>query len=314
MKLTVLDGHALNPGDLSWNGFSPYADLTIFDRTPPELVKNHISNSEAVLLNKVVISSELLRNCHSLKYIGILATGYNIVDVKAAHEYGVCVTNVPAYSTAAVAQHVFAFITSFTNQVSLLNAGIHNGRWVSSPDFCYWDTPLMELEGKTLGILGYGHIGKRVAEIATAFGMNVICCTHHATPDVSGLVSKEDLFARSDFLTLHVPLTQETKEIINKDTLALMKRNAYLINTARGGLISENDVRVALDTGTIAGYACDVLTEEPMKKNCPLLGAPHCLITPHIAWAPKETRIRLMEIALKNFISYLSGSPQNVVS
>jgi glycerate dehydrogenase len=314
MKLTVLDGHALNPGDLSWDAFRKYADVTVYERSPADTVISRIGDSDAVLLNKVSISSDTLKACPALAYIGVLATGYNVVDVQAARKAGVTVTNVPSYSTMAVAQHVFSFITSFTNHVSLHSDGVMNGKWTECPDFCYWDAPLTELDGKTLGIYGYGTIGKRVALIARSFGMNVIYCPHHIESGDTDQVSCDELFSRADFLTLHAPLTKETAGIVNARTLSLMKKSAYVINTARGGLVVEHDVRSALDRGVIAGYAADVLTDEPMKKDCPLLGAPNCLITPHIAWAPLETRQRLMQTAVQNFSSWLSGHPLNVVS
>lgn len=314
MKLTILDGHAVNPGDLSWDCFKKSASVTVYERTPPDLVIGRIGDSDAVLLNKVSITSDILKECPKLKYIGILATGYNVVDIKAAQEFGVTVTNVPSYSTMAVAQHVFSFITTFTNHVQQHSEGVMKGKWTASPDFCYWDSPLTELSGKTLGIFGFGHIGERVARIGEAFGMKVICCPHHVKEGMPEPVSLDGLFEKSDFLTLHAPLTPETAEVVNKRTLALMKNTAYVINTARGGLVNEKDVRTALDSKKIAGYACDVLMDEPMKKDCPLLGAPDCLITPHIAWAPKETRIRLLDTALKNFECYLHGTPRNIVS
>ncbi|MCK9168994.1 MAG: D-2-hydroxyacid dehydrogenase [Treponema sp.] len=314
MKLTVLDGYALNPGDLTWDSFKQFASVTVYERTPLNSVINHIDDSDAVLLNKIIITPDILKQCPNLKYIGILATGYNVVDVKAARKFGVTVTNVPSYSTMSVAQHVFSFITAFTNHVQLHSDSVMKGRWTSCPDFCYWEAPLTELAGKTLGIFGYGHIGERVALIGQAFGMNIICCPHRLKEGIPSPVSPDELFQKSDFLTLHAPLTPETTEVVNRRTLSLMKESAYVINTARGGLVNEKDVRTALDHGRIAGYACDVLTTEPMKDDCPLLGAPNCLITPHIAWAPKETRIRLMDTAFKNFECYLKGSPQNVVS
>jgi glycerate dehydrogenase len=314
MKLTILDGHALNPGDLCWDSFKNFASVTVYERTPSDLIISRIGDSDAVLLNKIPITLSVLKKCPNLKYIGILATGYNVVDVKAARELGITVTNVPSYSTMAVAQHVFSFITTFTNHIQLHSDGVMRGKWTESPDFCYWDAPLIELAGKTLGIYGYGHIGERVALIGQAFGMNILCCPHHIQNGMPHPVSRDELFREADFLTLHAPLTPETTGLVNEETLSLMKTTAYIINTARGGLINERDVRTALDRGKIAGYACDVLTEEPMKKDCTLLGAPNCLITPHIAWAPRETRIRLMDIALKNFEYYLNGTPVNVVS
>ncbi len=313
MRLTVLDGHALNPGDLSWDAFRKYADLTVYEQTSGAETEERVRESDAVLLNKVPVTSDTISRCPRLKYIGVLATGYNVVDVAAAKKAGVCVTNVPAYSTAAVAQHVFAFITCFSNLVALHDASVRSGGWIRSGTFCYWEKPLTELAGKTLGILGYGNIGRKTAEIARAFGMNVIVCPHTARPDTAGAVTRDELFRQSDFLTLHVPLTPETAEIINRDTLSQMRRGAYLINTARGGLVNERDVRDALDSGRLAGYAADVLASEPMAPDCPLYGAPNCVITPHIAWAPLETRRRLMDTAFRNFERWIQGRPQNTV-
>ncbi|MDE5898391.1 MAG: D-2-hydroxyacid dehydrogenase, partial [Treponemataceae bacterium] len=231
----------------------------------------------------------------------------------AAKAAGICVTNIPAYSTMAVAQHVFSLITYFTNHVALHNDSVRSGGWIRSENFCYWNAPLMELCGKTLGIFGYGHIGRQVAAIGRAFGMNVVVCPHKPDSSVEGCVERDELFARSDFLTLHAPLTDETKGIINARTISLMKPGAYIINTARGALADEADVRAALEGGALAGYAADVLCEEPMLPDCPLLGAPNCVITPHIAWAPLETRKRLLDIALANFECWLRGAPQNTV-
>ena len=258
-----------------------------------------------------------------------MATGYNVVDVKACHEKGIIVTNIPSYSTDAVAQHVFSFILHFTNQVALHSQSVHEGKWITNPDFCYWLSPLTELSGKTLGIFGFGHIGQKVCQIALAFGMKVLVCAHSresfekarsslslsaSSKDQISLVSKEDLFKNSDFLSLHAPLTDETENLVNSSTLSLMKNTAILINTARGGMICEKDVRAALDNHKIAGYAADVLLEEPMSESNPLYKAPDCIITPHLAWAPKETRLRLLEIAQNNIRAFLAGEPVNVVS
>ena len=313
MKLTVLDGYAMNPGDLSWDSFSKYADITVFERTPQELAVEHIGNSDAILLNKVKITSDILSKCTNLKYIGVLATGYNVIDVDAVKKAGICATFIPDYSTNAVAQHVFALITYFTNHVAVHNESVINGDWTKNPDFCYWKKPLIELCGKTLGILGYGKIGRQTAKIAEAFGMNVIVCPHKITPEVKNFVNFDSLLKKSDFISLHVPLTEETEEIIDSSAISKMRDGAYIINTARGGLINENDMRAALDSGKIGGYAADVLLHEPMNSDCPLLNAPNCVLTPHIAWAPPETRARLLKIAVENFASYLEGNVQNSI-
>ncbi|MGP1475101.1 MAG: D-2-hydroxyacid dehydrogenase [Treponema sp.] len=313
MKLTVLDGYAMNPGDLSWDSFSKYADITVFERTPQELAVEHIGNSDAILLNKVKITSEILSKCTNLKYIGVLATGYNIIDVDAVKKAGICATFIPDYSTNAVAQHVFALITYFTNHVAVHNESVINGDWTKNPDFCYWKKPLIELCGKTLGILGYGKVGRQTAKIAEAFGMNVIVCPHKITPEIENFVNFDSLLKKSNFISLHVPLTEETEEIIDSSAISKMRDGAYIINTARGGLINENDMRAALDSGKIGGYAADVLLHEPMNSDCPLLNAPNCVLTPHIAWAPPETRARLLKIAVENFASYLEGNVQNSI-
>ncbi|MBQ8679147.1 MAG: D-2-hydroxyacid dehydrogenase [Treponema sp.] len=330
MKITVLDGHGLNPGDLSWDGVKALAsEFTVYDRSPQELVAERIGDSEIILLNKVRITSEIIEKCPRLRYVGVLATGYNVVDTKACRGRGITVTNIPSYSTNAVAQHVFAFILHFTNLVASHSASVHEGKWISNPDFCYWLSPLTEISGKTLGIFGFGHIGQKVAEIALSFGMKVIVHAHSEESFKKGLdcislpssklseissVSLEDLFKKSDFLSLHAPLTPETTELVNENTLSLMKPSAILINTARGGMISEKDVRAALESKKIAAYAADVLLEEPMSKNCPLYKAPNCLITPHLAWAPKETRLRLLDIAIGNIKAFMAGKPVNVVN
>lgn len=316
MKITVLDGHALNPGDLSWSEIASLGDFSVFDRTPRELVAERIGNSEIVILNKIQITDELLEKCPNLRYIGVLATGYNVVDVVACKKRGIIVTNIPSYSTEAVAQHTFAYILNWTNRVTEHSSDVSAGGWIKSRDFSYFLSPLSELCGKTLGIFGYGNIGKKVAQIAKAFGMKVIVCTHgkKSTGDENESVSIEELFSKSDFITLHAPLTEETRNIANEKTISLMKKSAFLVNTARGGLVDEVALSNALNSEKIAGYACDVLNSEPMDENCPLLNAKNCIITPHIAWAAFETRSRLMEIAIENIKSFLSGNAKNVVN
>ncbi len=313
-KLTILDGHAVNPGDLPWNFLDGIVDYKVYERTSPEEVIERIGNSDAVFLNKIQITKEIFDACPNLKYIGVLATGYNVIDLEAARVHGVTITNIPAYSTDSVAQHVFSFILYFTNQVAQHSASVMNGDWVKCPDFCYWNGSLSELSGKTLGIFGYGHIGSRVAEIAKAFGMKVICCTRTPKEGMPESVSFEELLKRSDFLTLHAPLTDQTKNIINKESLSLMKQSAYLINTARGGFVVEKELADCLNAGGIAGYAADVLLQEPMAADNPLLKAKNCVITPHIAWAPLETRKRLQGIAEENLKAWLGGKPINVVN
>lgn len=314
MKLTILDGHAVNPGDLPWDVFNELADITVYERTPNELLIERIGNSDAVFLNKIQITEETLAACPNLKYIGVLATGYNVVDTQAARSHNVTVTNIPAYSTDSVAQHVFSFILNFTNHVAEHNESVQKGDWVRCPDFCYWTSPLTEITGKTLGVFGYGSIGTKVTNIAKAFGMNVICCTRTPKPGMPTSVTFEELMAQSDFVTLHAPLTPQTQNIINSKSLSLMKPTAYLINTARGGFVVEKDLAECLNKGQIAGYAADVVLQEPMAKDSPLLGAKNCIITPHVAWAPLETRTRLQQIAYNNFKSWQEGNPINVVN
>ncbi len=314
IKLTILDGHAVNPGDLPWTFLDGIVDYNVYERTSTEEVIDHIGNSDAVFLNKIQITKEIFDACPNLKYIGVLATGYNVIDLESARAHGVTVTNIPAYSTESVAQHVFSFILYFTNQVAQHSASVMAGDWVKCRDFCFWNGSLSELSGKTLGIFGYGNIGKKVCELGKAFGMNVICCTRTPKEGMPEQVSFEELLKRSDFLTLHAPLTEQTKNIINKDRLSLMKKSAYLINTARGGFVVEQDLADCLNNDGIAGYAADVLLQEPMAADCPLLKAKNCVITPHIAWAPRETRKRLQGIAEENLKAWIAGNPINVVS
>ncbi|MBR6193799.1 MAG: D-2-hydroxyacid dehydrogenase [Treponema sp.] len=314
MKITVLDGNAVNPGDLSWTRLEKIGKLVCYPRTKPEDVIKRIGDSDAILLNKINITEEILSSCPRLKYIGVQATGYNVIDLDACRRHGVTVTNVPSYSTSGVAQLVFAYISEFATGVALHSSSVMNGDWCKSPDFCYWKKPLMELDGKTLGVFGYGSIGSRVAQIGKAYGMKIIACTRTQKPEIENPVDFDTLMAESDFITLHAPLTEKTRGLINARSLGLMKKSAYLINTARGPLVDENDVRAALDNGTIAGYACDVVSEEPMSRDNPLLGAPNCIITPHIAWAATETRQRLLDAVIDNLESFIAGKAKNVVS
>ena len=314
MRITILDGNALNPGDLSWDCIKSFGELTVYPRTPQELVAERIGDSEIILLNKINITEEVLSACPKLKYIGVMATGYNVIDIEACKKHNVVVTNVPSYSTAGVAQLVFAFISEFACHTQLHSDSVMVGDWIKCPDFCYWKTPLIELEGKTLGIYGYGSIGARVARIAKAYGMKVIVNTRTPKEEIENPVDVSTLFNESDFISLHAPLTDKTREVVNKSTLSLMKKTAYIINTARGPLINEKDVADALNSGKIAGYAADVVCQEPMSKDNPLLTAKNCIITPHIAWAATETRKRLQGVVVENIKKYLAGNPQNVIN
>lgn len=317
ISLTVLDSYALNPGDLSWDKLQQKASCTIYPRTKPEETALRIGNSQAVITNKVPVTEAIMNQCPRLKYIGVMATGYNIIDVEAAKKRNIVVTNVPSYSTNAVAQHVFALILDFYSNVHEYAQDVANGGWIKSPDFSYMLTPMTELYGKTLGIAGYGSIGSRVAKIAQAFGMSVICHTRTPAkiPAESGIkaVTKEELFALSDIVTIHCPLTDETKNMVNVQTLSLMKKSALLINTARGPVVDENALAQALRNNSIMGYGTDVLCTEPMQPSNILYKLPNVRITPHVAWSPKETRERLMNVIVQNFSAWLDGHPQNCV-
>jgi len=310
MKIVVLDGFASNPGDLSWEEFAALGELTVYDRTLPEQVVERIGAAEIVFLNKTPVTAETLERCPGLRMIGILATGYNIVDIAAAKTHGVTVCNVPGYSTAAVAQMTFALLLEMTQQVGLHSAAVHEGQWERSPDFCFWNAPLTELQGKTMGIIGYGAIGQAVAQVARAFGMKVLATARNPRPDT---VSPEEVLASSDVISLHCPQTAENLHMINRETISRMKDGAILLNTARGGLVCEQDVADALNCGKLGWYGADVVSKEPIAADNPLLKAKNCFITPHIAWAPSETRRRLHAVALENLRAFLNGTPQNVV-
>ena len=317
MKLAVLDAYTANPGDLSWAGLEGCAECTFYDRTPAAQVVERAIDCEIVLTNKTVINGDAIRALPKLKYIGVLATGYNVVDVAAAKECGIVVCNVPGYSTPSVAQTVFALLLELTHRVGHHAQTVRDGRWVSSPDFCYWDGPLIELSGRTLGILGYGGIGEAVAKIALAMDMKVIANRRTwAAEPIQGVekVTLEECFTNSDVLTLHFPLTDNTLGIINRANIEKMKPGAFLINTARGPLINEVDLAEALNSGRIAGAGLDVLSSEPPKADNPLPGARNCFITPHIAWASQEARARLIEVATSNVRAFFADSPQNRVA
>ena len=319
MKIVVLDGYALNPGDLSWQGFEELGEVTVYDRTSytdKQEIIERIGDAEAILTNKTPITADVLKACPQLTYIGVLATGYNVVDLAAAKEQGITVTNIPSYSTNAVAQATFALLLEVTNQVGHHNRSVHQGDWQTSKDFSYWQTPLMELAGKTIGLIGYGAIAQAVATIAHAFQLKVIYFNHRPKPaqaDWAKQVSLAELYQEADIISLHVPQFPETEKMIDRTALAQMKSSAILINTARGGLIDEAAVAEALQTGQIAALAADVVSKEPISADNPLLQAPNCYLTPHIAWAPVETRRRLMGIAVANLSGFKAGTPQNVV-
>ena len=311
MKIVVLDGYTENPGDLSWAPLAQLGQLTVYPSTPPELVAQRIAGAQAVILNKVVLDRALIQGAAHLQYIGLLSTGYNVVDLSAARERNIPVTNIPGYATPSVAQFTFALLLELCHQVGRHNQAVQQGKWSSSPHFCFWETPQVELWGKTMGILGYGQIGRQVGAIAQAMGMKVLAAGRSNTP---GRVSLEQLLKESDVISLNCPLTPQTQGIINKDTLAQMKDGAFLINTARGGLIVEADLRQALLSGKLAGAAVDVAGSEPIPVDSPLLGLPNLIITPHIAWAAREARQRLMDILVDNLRAFQQGSPRNVVN
>lgn len=316
MKIIILDGYAANPGDLSWDALQEIGDVTVYDRTKPEETVARSKGAEVVLTNKVVLGRKEIEQLPNLHYIGVLATGYNVVDTQAAHERGIVVTNVPAYSTESVAQMVFAHLLNVTNRTEHYALQNRQGRWSQNPDFCYWDAPLMELAGKTFGIVGLGNIGSRVAQIAQAFGMKVKALTSKAADTLPAGILKADineLLATSDVLSLHCPLTEDTRHLIDAHTLAQMKPSTIIINTGRGPLVNDADVAEALSAGRLAAYCADVLTDEPPKADNPLLCQPHAYLTPHIAWATREARRRLLDIATDNVRAFVEGHPQNVV-
>ena len=316
MKIVILDGYTANPGDMSWKELEELGTLAVYDRTRPEETVARAADAEIILTNKVIISREVMAQLPLLKYIGVLATGYNVVDIEAAHERGIIVTNVPAYSTESVAQMVFAHLLTVTNRTEHYAIQNRKGRWTSNSDFCYWDFPHMELAGKTFGIVGLGNIGRRVAEIALAFGMQVKALTSKSANTLPTGIKKadlEELLATSDVISLHCPLTDATRHLINYETLSRMRPSAILINTGRGPLVDDQAVASALTSGQLAAFCADVLTEEPPKADNPLLSQPNAFITPHIAWATQEARTRLLQVAISNVKAFLDTKPQNVV-
>lgn len=316
MKIVVLDGYAMNPGDLSWDGLKDLGEMTIYERSSVTETPDRIRDAEVVMANKALLSAEIIRQAPSLKYIGVMATGVNVVDLKAAASQGIVVSNVPAYSTPAVAQLTFAFMLELANRTAAYGASVAQGDWVKSRDFSYFVAPLTELSDKTLGIVGLGRIGQTVAKIGLAFGMKVIASHKHPERDrMEGVsfVDEATLFSTADFVSLHCPLNEANTHFVNRELLGTMKSSAFLINTSRGPLIQEQDLADALHSGRIAGAALDVLSSEPPAADNPLLGAPNCVITPHIGWATLEARSRLMAVLTENLRAFLAGSPINVV-
>lgn len=320
MKIVILDGYTENPGDLSWDGLAALGELTVYDRTPlkdtAEIIRR-IGDAEVVFTNKTPLTREILDACPSVKFISVLATGYNIVDIAAAKEKGIPVTNVPAYGTASVAQFAIALLLEICHHVAHHDKAVHEGRWASCPDFCFWDYPLIELAGKTIGIIGFGRIGQTTGKIASALGMKVLAFDTYQSESGKAIATYTDLdtlLRESDVIALHCPLFPATERIINKDTIAKMKDGVILLNNSRGPLVDEQDLADALNSGKIAGAGLDVVSTEPIRPDNPLLSAKNCFITPHISWAPKESRQRIMDCAIDNVKAYLDGSPINVVN
>lgn len=319
-KIVVLDGYTLNPGDLSWAGIEKFGSCTIHDRThqAPEAIIEAIGDAEIVFTNKTLLPREVLEKVSSVRYIGVLATGFNVVDVEAAKEQGIVVTNIPTYGTAAVAQYTLALILELCHHVGAHSDAVSRGDWTRSADFCFWNSPLIELAGKTLGCIGFGRIGQATARAAQAFGMNILAYNRSQEPSLESdsckYASLEEVFAKSDFISLHCPLTPETEGLINSANIGKMKDGVMIINTSRGPLIVEQDLADALNSGKVAAAAVDVVFKEPILAENPLLHAKNCIITPHIAWAPIESRSRLMEVAVGNLAAFLNESPINVVN
>lgn len=317
MKIVILDGYTLASTDLNWTGFEKLGEVIYYDRTTNEDTISRIKDAEIVITNKTPITKDVIDNCKNIKYIGVLATGYNVVDVEYAKQKNIPVCNVPTYGTTAVSQYVFALLLEICHHVGHHNKVVKEGKWTNSVDFCFWDYPLIELQGKTMGIVGIGRIGESTARLAKAFGMNVIAYDKHfsaSASEVAEQVTLEELYAKSDVISLHCPLFKENEKMINSNSIGKMKDGVILINTSRGGLIDEVDTASALNTGKIAYFACDVVSTEPIKADNPLLSAKNCIITPHIAWASKESRQRLMDIAVENVKSFIKGNVQNRVN
>jgi len=319
MKIVVLDGYCENPGDLSWAPVAQYGEITVYDRTPedPAEIIRRIGDADILVANKNTISAEVMDACKNLKYITVQATGYNVVDVAAAKERGIPVSNVPTYGTAAVAQHTIALLLEICNRVGHHDRAVKEGRWETSPDWCFWDYPLMELDGKTMGIIGFGKIGQATGRLAKALGMRVLAAGSRPTEAgmaIAEYVDVDTVLTQSDVIALHCPLFPDTKGIICKENISKMKDGVIILNSSRGGLVVEQDLADALDRGKVAAAAVDVVSTEPIVESNPLLKAKNCIITPHIAWAPREARQRIMNTTASNIAAYLAGKPQNVVN
>ena len=318
MKIVILDGHALNPGDLNWDFLTSYGTVSYYERTEQKQdTIDRMQDADIVLLNKVPITEDVIIACPSVKLICVLATGYNVIDTNAAKRHGVTVCNVPGYGTSAVAQYSFALLLELCHQVGAHSQSVFRGDWTNCKDFCYWLTPQRELAGKTMGIIGFGEIGRAVGRIAAAFGMKVLAYSRTLHPEyesIGSYVGLDELLTKSDVISLHCPLTQETERIIRSETISKMKPTALLINAARGGLVDECALSAALSTGRIGGYAADVVTTEPISAENPLLNAPNCILTPHMAWAPVESRQRILNITAQNIECFQAQKPINVVN
>lgn len=318
MKIIVLDGYTENPGDLSWEPLEQLGQVTVFDRTPAEEIVERIGDAQAVYTNKTPITKETIEKCPNIKFIGVLATGYNVVDMMAAADAGIVVANIPTYGTDAVAQYAIALLLELCHHIGEHSDCVKAGEWSKNQDWCFWKHPLVELAGKTLGIIGYGRIGQRTARIAEALGMRVLVYSQHPKETLDHMadkyVSLDELFAMSDVISLHCPLFPSTEGIVNKSSIAKMKDGVKIINTSRGQLIVEEDLADALNSGKVSGAAVDVVSTEPIRADNPLLKAKNIIITPHIAWAPKESRQRLMDIAVDNLKHFMDGTPVNVVN
>ena len=320
MQIVILDGYTENPGDLSWAGLEALGELTVYDRTPkddPEEIIRRIGGAEIVFTNKTPLTAQIFARCPQIRYVGLLSTGYNIADIDAARRRGIPVTNIPSYGTDAVAQAAMALLLEITNQVGRHAAAVRQGRWSACEDFCFWDTPLMELSGKTMGVIGFGRIGQAMGRIARAFGMEVLAAGSRPTEQgqaIARYVSLDELYARADVISLHCPLSPQTERMINEHSIAKMKDGVILLNTGRGQLICEDALAQALRSGKVRAAGLDVLSQEPPDADNPLLTAPNCFITPHIAWAARESRQRLMDTAVDNLRQFLNGTPVHVVN
>ncbi len=318
MKIVVLDGYTLNPGDLSWTALEKFGNVKVYERTEAEQIVERIGDAEIILTNKTPISKSTIAASGKIAYIGVLATGYNVVDIAAAKEAGIMVANIPTYGTDAVSQFVFALLLEICHHVGFHSQTVFDGEWAASKDWCYWHHPLMELSGKTMGIIGFGRIGYRTAKIAEAFGMKVLAYDAYPNPQYANenirYAPLDRVLSGSDIVSLHCPLLDDTKGMINKSSIALMKDGAILINTSRGPLVNEEDLVVALETGKLRAAGVDVVSSEPIRADNPLLKAKNLIMTPHIAWAPHESRSRLMDIAVDNVGKFLTGNPQNIVN